>query len=498
MAKKPKIPYKITPELLKDVEIFRDLNDRLHSGMGPFLRELEEDGYESRMSPTNQMVNKARRKRSKDNFLDQQAVRSVKDPELDRVQTAPVDRGGKTYDKRFIRPNLVDRASHAISLNKKYEDRDFPWLTGERMDRVLQFLKDQNMIEMPERLEGFVESRRKTESKFHIKNNDWQKTERYGLPLNEFLNPNNDLRPKDLPKTREPHDSNKRKRVIEEYKKEGLLTPKEADARKEAKKFIDKLPVPEGHKPLDSRKLFKKAVDIGLAAGLPTETLPSVETRKVPPVESVGWDVLHKAAWALKVIGKFSAYAKLLDLVDSSGAFAIRPLNSGPEGISENVWLQKLRDEIEQYPPEEQFDRWRERLGQKPSRDFRPQIPSVIREQITQAEREIADQEGVDTKLNPDSVDAIMNRVEEEEESPFSTDPLVDVAQEAFDEEKLDQELDDTIQNRYDDVLKNDMDRLKRHMDEGEARKAAEDTRDPDRFYLDVPDDILETDDPST
>jgi len=50
VAKKP-IPYEITPELLRDVELFRDVDDRLHGGMRPYLQELEKESYESRMSP---------------------------------------------------------------------------------------------------------------------------------------------------------------------------------------------------------------------------------------------------------------------------------------------------------------------------------------------------------------------------------------------------------------------------------------------------------------
>jgi len=193
VAKKP-IPYEITPELLRDVELFRDVDDRLHGGMGPYLRELQEDSYESRMSPSNRAQSEMKRKEKAQKYLDQQAERAKKDPELDRAQTAPVDRGPAMYDKNLIRPGLVDDATRAASLNTKYEDREVPWLTGERMDRVLQFLEDQQMTGKPEQLEGATSERGKTEGAFHLKTSGIRKTDKYYQTLDRFLDPSNDLR----------------------------------------------------------------------------------------------------------------------------------------------------------------------------------------------------------------------------------------------------------------------------------------------------------------
>jgi hypothetical protein len=195
-AKKP-TPYKITPELLSDVELFRDVDDRLHGGMGPYLRELEEESYESRMSPGNRAKSQIDRKeteRKAEVALQKLYENHPELPELERTSKAPVDRGPSTYDKNLIRPDLVDKATKAASLNKKYEGRKVPWLTKGRMDRVLQFLEDQEMIETPEQLEGPPSERRKKEGAFHLKTSGTRKTDKYYQTLDRFLDPSNDLR----------------------------------------------------------------------------------------------------------------------------------------------------------------------------------------------------------------------------------------------------------------------------------------------------------------
>ena len=440
MAKKP-IPYEITPELLRDVELFRDVDDRLHGGMRPYLQELEKESYESRMSPGDRAKSQVDRKETEQKA--EVALQKLHEdhpelPELERTSKAPVDRGPSTYDKNIIRPALVDKATKVASLNTKYEDREVPWLTGERMDRVLQFLEDQQMIETLEQVEGATSERGKTESAFHIKSDGTRKTDKYYQTLDRFLDPSNDLRSIAPPDedALEPYDPTIRERVIAENRALGQITPKEKTAISTATEIIDEVLPGEGEfiindedPPLESDLLSlpstkkksgrgrKKRRVVKLEDFKRKSTLPSKD--KTSAVPKIAKSVKKSINWGL--VAKFALNARLFNPVLTliEALISSKVANKGEE-----AFLRRMLIELDNAPPDKRQETFDGIMGYKdhpPSKYERDEdlfafkAPKHIKEQ---AEKALKDREDAPTLEAFTSVDRAPD-LEEPPVTPF-------------------------------------------------------------------------------